>query len=329
VQVPLPFFLQIEPVGRCNLHCRMCPVHLRTEAGAAQMALDDFVRLLEGFPGLRELHLQGLGEPLMHPRFFDMVSIAAARGLRVSTNTNATLLTPARARAAVRCGLAEISVSVDGARPEVFARIRVGAQLPRVQRNLARLIEARAQARREGLPTPAIRVVMVLMRANLPDLAAMVRMAHRAGVDALFVQRLCHDFGEPGLPSRYLPMREFIAEQALGEDDEPAMDKAFTNARAEAARLDFDLRLPRIVPRPPAERGRCDWPWRGAYVSHSGEAMPCCMVATPDRFPLGNMLSQGVEQVWNGAAYARLRDGLAQDDPEAVCRGCAVYRGLF
>jgi PAS domain S-box-containing protein len=26
-----------------------------------------------------------------------------------------------------------------------------------------------------------------------------------------------------------------------------------------------------------------DWPWRGAYLSYDGQAVPCCMVSTPDR----------------------------------------------
>jgi MoaA/NifB/PqqE/SkfB family radical SAM enzyme len=50
-----------------------------------------FVSLIDQFPGLSELHLQGLGEPMMHPRFFDMVAHAAERGIAVSCNSNFTL----------------------------------------------------------------------------------------------------------------------------------------------------------------------------------------------------------------------------------------------
>lgn len=47
---------------------------------------------------MTELQLQGLGEPMMHPRFFGMVAYAVARGVEVSTNSNLTLLTPAARR---------------------------------------------------------------------------------------------------------------------------------------------------------------------------------------------------------------------------------------
>jgi radical SAM protein with 4Fe4S-binding SPASM domain len=74
---------------------------------------------------------------------------------------------------------------------------------------------------------------------------------------------------------------------------------------------------------------RCDWPWRGAYVAYNGEAMPCCMVATPDRVNFGNMARDGVARIWDNAAYRRFREQLASDDPPEVCRGCALYHGTF
>src|SRR5438270_35485 len=87
---PLPRFVQVEPVGQCNLACRMCPVVLREDAparGPAFMSFDAFTRILEQFPALDELHLQGMGEPFLHPRITDMIAHATGRGIKVSTNT--------------------------------------------------------------------------------------------------------------------------------------------------------------------------------------------------------------------------------------------------
>src|SRR5207237_812139 len=66
---------------------------------------DTFVRILDEFDGVTDLQLQGLGEPLMHPRFFDMVRYATDRGMKVSTNSNLTLLNRDRARQMVARGL--------------------------------------------------------------------------------------------------------------------------------------------------------------------------------------------------------------------------------
>lgn len=328
--VDLPAFVQIEPVGQCNLRCRMCPVMYRDEKPPAFMAFDAFCRLVDEFEGVKELHLQGLGEPLLHPRFFDMVRYAVERGIEVSTNTNLTALSPRRATACVESGLARMHVSLDAADARSYEDIRLGARFAKVLRNLSWLNEAKA---RLGAERPEVRLVAVAMRRNLRELPALVRLAHAYGVRWMSVQHLAHDFSEETLPERYRPMREFVDAQTLLTESREEVERWFTRAREVAASLGVELRLPNAAPepRPEAARGRarCDWPWRGAYVAYSGEAMPCCMVATPDRQNFGSMLERGVEKVWNGDAYAAFRARLESDDPPEICKGCAIYQGRF
>ncbi|HVL37663.1 MAG TPA: radical SAM protein [Burkholderiales bacterium] len=325
MSVPLPAFVQIEPVGQCNLRCRMCPVAFRETERPAFMPFDTFCRVLEQFPGVRKLQLQGLGEPLLHPRFFDMVRHAAGRGIEVTSNTNLTALSRRRAEECAASGLAHLYVSVDAADAAAYAHIREGSRLERVLRNLALLAEAKAR-----LPSaqPRLTLTAVLMRRNLGELPALLRLAHAHGCEGLQVQRLCHDFGEETLPPRYRPMRSFIDAEMLGEGDAEALERTFAEARATAAQLGVALRLPRARPRAGRAPG-CDWPWTGAYIAYSGEAMPCCMVATPDRVHFGNMATEGVAAVWHNEAYGEFRERLASASPPGICRGCAVYRGVF
>ena len=134
--VPLPSFVQIEPVGQCNLRCQMCPIQFRTDGPPngppAFMPFETFRRLVDQLPTVTELQLQGLGEPMMHPRFFDMVSYAATRGITVSTNSNLTLLTPARAERLVTSGLSRLHASIDGATAATYERIRVRSNWQKV-----------------------------------------------------------------------------------------------------------------------------------------------------------------------------------------------------
>src|SRR3954466_10217263 len=115
-RLPLPRFLQVEPVGQCNLRCKMCPIQFRKDGPPygppAFMDFDKFTRLIDQFPDLEELQLQGLGEPMMHPRFFDMVSYAVGKGILVGTNTNLTLLNARRAELCVTSGLGDLHASI-------------------------------------------------------------------------------------------------------------------------------------------------------------------------------------------------------------------------
>jgi MoaA/NifB/PqqE/SkfB family radical SAM enzyme len=332
MSVPLPRFVQIEPVGQCNLRCRMCAVQFRQDGSPGKPAFMDFEvfrTLLGQFDGLQELHLQGLGEPMLHPRFFDMVELAVGRGIQVSTNSNLTVVSTALAARCVNSGLHTLHVSIDAADSAIYEAIRLDARFDTLLRNLRRVTAAK-RAVDPAAALPHIAIVMVLMRRNLDELPALVELAAREGAESLSVQQLCHDFSEAALPPQYRPMRDFVDAEALSDADLPHAQQVFDEASRQAATLGLALRLPRLAPAPARDvRGHCDWPWRGAYLSYDGRAMPCCMVGTPDRIHFGNAARDGVAEVWNGSAYQAFRDQLASPDPPAICAGCAVYRGRF
>jgi len=294
------------------------------------MKWETFTSLLEGFPDLQKIHLQGLGEPMMHPRFFDMVRYATDKGIQVTINTNLTLLNPERTERLVNSGLDHLYFSIDGSTAETYERIRKRAHYDRVLRNAEMLLETR---KRLGNELPRLSLVMVIMRQNLHELPDLVKLAHRWSVDKFFVQHLSHDFGEPTLPEEYRPMRDYTAAQSLAHESPERVDHYFNEALALAESLGVNLRLPRTTPKryEPGTRGRdrCDWPWTGAYISYEGYMMPCCMVSTPDRANFGKVTDHTLASVWNSAEYNRFREQLDSDDPPDICRSCSLYWGTF
>lgn len=341
VQIPLietplalPSFLQIEPVGQCNLQCRMCPVTFRNDAPAngrpAFMRFDHFIAIMEQFPHLKELHLQGMGEPMMHPQLFEMVTYAVRRGVTVTTNSNLTLMSERRAEQCVTSGLSVLHISFDGATAGTYEDIRQGAKFERVVENIHKLSRAKIRLVRD---TPLLRLVVVVMRRNLEELPDLVRLAHQWSIPSVFVQHLSQEFGESSALPRYEPVQAFVQKETLMGEDTDRIERYFQAARSAAAELAVELRLPRVRQisgaRRRAARHACDWPWSGAYVTYQGYAIPCCMIATPDRLHMGNMIEQGVETIWNGSQYQAFRDQLDSDDPSELCRSCSVYQGTF
>ncbi len=333
--LPTPAYVQIEPVGQCNLRCTMCAIQFRQDGPPygppAFMPYDDFTRIVDQFENVKELHLQGLGEPFMHPRFFEMVAYAVRKGIRVTTNSNMTLLNPKRAAQCVQSGLDTLHISIDGARAKTYEAIRLKAHFDRVIRNVELLIETK---QRLNSATPHFKMVVVAMRQNLAEFPDLVELAARYGMEEMFVQHLSHDFSEDSLPKVYRPMREFVDGETLLSEDLDRIQHYFTLAREKAAQLGVVLRLPN--PRPKAHApetpgyDRCRWPWTGAYISYQGLAMPCCMVSTPDRINFGSVKGpNGVEEVWNGQQYREFREALSSDNPPDICKSCSIYKGTF
>lgn len=330
----LPSYVQMEPVGQCNLRCQMCSIQFRQDGPPngppAFMDFNTFTDAVDQFDNLKELHLQGLGEPMMHPRFFEMVEYAARKGVTVTTNSNLTLLNARRAELCVTSGLDCVHVSLDGSTAETYERIRVRAHFDRVIRNVELLLAARD---RLGGALPHLKMVMVIMRQNLHELPSLIELAHGLRMEAVFVQHLCHDFGESSLPAHYRPMRDFVDEQTLLNEDPERIELYFGEARRRAEELGVTLRLPRTIvrPHPPGTPGRkrCSWPWTGAYFSYQGYAMPCCMVSTPDRANFGKLDEHRVEEIWNSDQYHAFRNQLDSEEPPDICRSCALYAGTF
>ena len=289
-----------------------------------------FTGIIDQFTGLKDLHLQGLGEPMMHPRFFDMITYAKDRGIRVTTNSNVTLLNPKRAEACLRSGLDCLHASLDAAGKSAFEAIRVRANFDKVLRNLEGFRDVRRSMKAEK---PVLHIVCVAMRRNLNELPELVRLASRLEAEELFVQQLCHDFGESSLPAQYAEMRQFVEKETLLNEDVSRVEESFENARRVAKECGLRLRLPRVRPaeHPPGTPGRerCSWPWSGGYISYQGYMMPCCMVATPDRVNFGNVAEGGVKSTWNAPSFGEFRKRLESDDPPEICRSCSVYLRTF
>ena len=334
LEPPLPTRMQIEVTGACNLRCRMCLVSYRPALGKKEGSLDfeTFKRLVDENDRLREVTLQGLGEPLLAPDLLAMVEYAAARGIRIGFNTNGMLLNRERAERLVRAGLAWLHVSVDGVTKATFEGIRHLARFDTVIANLEGLVGLKREL---GSAKPRIQVNFVAMRRNISELPELVRMAAGWGVDRLWVQNLSHNFDDTDPQGDYAEIRRFAAEEALWTgEDRALLERIFEAARGAAERAGLALRLPSLAlkspeaPRRPGEPG-CDWPWTSTYVSHDGQVQPCCMVMGSDRAELGRVSAGSFAEVWTGERYRQFRAALLTDRPPEVCRGCSAYRGVF
>jgi radical SAM protein with 4Fe4S-binding SPASM domain len=157
-----PIHLDVEATNRCNLKCTFCDKlpHLKPEdIGLLDFAL--FTRIIDegAEKKLCGLKLSYRGEPLLHPRLADMVAYAKKKGiLDVYFNTNAMLLSKAKANALMAAGLDRISVSVEGTDRHAFEKERVGARFDVVKRNLQQLLNLREQ---NGRKHPKIRLQTV------------------------------------------------------------------------------------------------------------------------------------------------------------------------
>jgi molybdenum cofactor biosynthesis enzyme MoaA len=186
-----PSRLFVEVTTRCNLLCEMCV----KQDGSGRIAEGDlppqtFAALAPAFPHLESLVLNGIGEPLLHPRLEEFVARARAllpERATIGFQSNGMLLTEPRARALLDAGLDRICLSLDAVSRDGFRALRCGGELQGVAPAFANL--TRAQGGRAGRDLK-IGIEFVLLRGNIAELPAAIRWAGAAGASFAIVTQL-------------------------------------------------------------------------------------------------------------------------------------------
>lgn len=181
--------IYIEPTVACNLKCITC-FRNEWEQPLGRMSEETFERILAGLRGLNpvpDVYFGGIGEPLFHKKTVEWVAKVKALGARVELITNGILLTEKRTRQIIAAGLDTLWVSIDGATPQTYADVRIGAKLPEIIANLRRL----AKMRKGGhFPQPEIGVAFVAMERNIADLPKVIRLGISLGAKHFSISNL-------------------------------------------------------------------------------------------------------------------------------------------
>ena len=175
--------IYIEPTNRCNLDCRMC-IRRTWDEPLGKMDANVFKRIIEGlraFSPAPSIIFGGFGEPLSHPDITEMVTEAKRLKTSVELITNATLLTGDLARHLITARLDVLWVSVEGAKTESYADVRLGGELSDVLNNIRRFRDSRQAYHTE------IGVVFVAMKRNIDELPAVMRLARELGASRFLV----------------------------------------------------------------------------------------------------------------------------------------------
>ena len=292
LDAPRWHYLQVEVTTRCNLPgCIMCPRTAWLERWQAQdLSWETFEALLPSLRFFSHVHLSGWGEPLLHPRLWDMVRALRAQGLKVSLTTNGLGLNE-EVQMRVLEHLDMVAISLDGARAETYERVRPGADFHRLVQQVATLC---SRKRSLGLERPEVVLLFLKMRPNLAELPEFLRLAASLGVDRVNAPNL--DF----IPA---PEMEPLSLLTLGPPD-PEIEAIQRGAEAEVLKIpfrnfslspNFDLRV-------------CDAnPLRNAFVTVSGEIAPCVYLGLPIAGPFTRRYFNQSYQTGN-YSYGNLRE---------------------
>jgi MoaA/NifB/PqqE/SkfB family radical SAM enzyme len=321
-------WIQVEITTHCNAACTYCPRTVYQDSWQDRhLPLEMFKKLVPAFSRTRHVHLQGWGEPLLHPDFFDMVSVAKASECRVGTTTNGTLLTIEKTKRLIESGLDVIAFSLAGTR-ENNDLIRQGTNLKRVLEGIRRLHE---QKKEKGSSTPEIHIAYMLFRSGMRELELLPALLEGLGVNQVVVSTL--DF----VPTEELRKQSLIpTTKEEFQEICACLDHLVEAGRKKGLSVHYHLGFPE------KRREVCTENVQNAFcVSSDGAITPCVYTnlrvseryydlqgkqVCYQRMVFGNIQEMDVADIWKQKSYRAFRRSFRKRQFAPTCQKCPKIR---
>jgi MoaA/NifB/PqqE/SkfB family radical SAM enzyme len=287
------------------------------------MAMETYLRLAPAFRRTRLVYLQGWGEPLLHPGFFDMVDVAKRAGCRVGVTTNGMHLDEATVRRIIATQVDLVAVSLAGT-GERNDRIRSGTRLERVLETV-RLVERLKKIARSD--RPAVHVAYLLVRSALDEIKSLPARLEGLPIDQVVISTL-----------DYMPDREWEREaiRPESEDDRRGVKTVLDEVVDEGSRRGMEIHY--RLASPGGGGGTCvENVQRALFVSADGDVSPCVYTNVPVReatricrgreepcpkVVFGNVCDMPIASVWRSEAYVHFRRAMQSGCVVPSCEGC-------
>ena len=350
--MPRPLNVILDLTARCNLKCVMChfsatdrlyfPPFDTQLSDDGNMPLEVFEKIAADlFPRAWRVALACAAEPMIHPRFREVLAIAGRYGVPdLWFPTNLLALTEPTAQAIIQGGVTTVAASIDGTTKESYEKIRVPAKWERLIACLDLFNRARKEARSKR---PRLRIIFTWMKSNRSDLAGLPEFAVAHGARELDVRFVSPT---PGVD---------VGPELLSDEDPRQLNAELSAVAHEAVRRGLKItsfpvfenpedkpdgilgRLGRRIWKLRAGLDRpeywryswyqamngCAYPDRNYVIRPNGAVNPCIYWEAD---PIGFYPADSIDRVAAGAPLQSIRDGLRSGRPIGTCATCSERR---
>ena len=329
----------IEPTVGCNLDCITC-FRNAWDQPIGRMSEETFASILEGLKALDPIpsvYFGGIGEPLFHPKTIEWIAEVKALGVKVELITNGTILTEKKSQQLINSCLDVLWVSIDGASPESYADVRMGAELPRILENLRGLFKLRKGGH---FPKPEIGVAFVAMKRNIDDLPKIIKLGHTFGAryySVSNIQPVTPEMQEERLYTRTMRNIAYLPSPVLPKLNLPKMDFNDETQAALTEAFNSGCNVSFAGNNWGGANDTCNFVESGTMsIAWNGDVSPCWPLMhthmsylhgkprLSKKHVIGNVSEKSLEEIWLDPEYLAYRERLHNFifAPCTFCGGC-------
>lgn len=190
-----PSQLMVDITEVCNLGCIHCPhPAFKVSNHYSKQMLDPKLNVRAvnevrqfGENITKYIRYTSNGEPLVHPKSYEMIQYAVDNSnTKVTLTTNGTLLNEKKMSKLLDTGLHMIDVSLDAFKNETYKKVRVGGDLDITKKNVLKIIELRNKINSHS----KIIVSFVEQKENQNEIGEFKKFWNENGADEVLIREL-------------------------------------------------------------------------------------------------------------------------------------------
>ncbi|MFZ2285509.1 MAG: radical SAM/SPASM domain-containing protein [Bacteroidales bacterium] len=329
VRPPLPPAVSVELSSRCNLACPECVngaglLQRKSEFISYSLA-QKIATELRGHTISAWLSFQG--EPMMHPRFFELAELFGDMNPVISTNGH--FLGEEACHRLASSRLTKIIISYDGVTPETYAIYRRGGDHASVTEGVRRLTAA-VRDRGSALK---IELQFLIHRGNEHEASAAAEFASSLGVGFRIKSMQVLDSGRAGewMPAGIGSPKQIMSGSKLESQAGMKAPQTKSGSNLELSvqgKSRYNMSDGDWKPSPTPSRG-CLRMWTTAVITTDGDVVPCCYDKNAHHV-MGNLNSKTLSEIWYSKQYRSFRDSVMKSRSLAdICRNCPQGNRIF
>ena len=175
-----PLFMAWQLNSVCNLEC----LHCCEEAGHSMPDELNSKEVMDFCKQIVDLKIPYVaisgGEPMLHPDFFKICEFFRRNSISLKVETNGLFIDEKVAKRFAELGFRSVQISVDGATPATFEKLRIKGNLQKVLDACNRLVKA-------GVNTE---IVFVPTKFNIHETAQLIDLAHDMGIYGFYTGKI-------------------------------------------------------------------------------------------------------------------------------------------
>jgi GeoRSP system radical SAM/SPASM protein len=286
---------------RCNFSCRHC--YSRVEK-AGELSTEQIKEIMRKVAVYKVPFINyGGGEPLLRKDLFELTEYATSLGFNVSMNTNAYLMTKAKAKKARESGFKTVGISIDSTRPEVHDAFR------NTPGSHARALAAAKYLKDEGV---RLTISSVICRINHHEFEELVAQAKALGAEQISL----HNYKCTGMGMTNKDELDLSPEEWL----DFYMKAIAVRAKETGIRISMDDPITASIHKAPEQSivkgSTCGK--LSLNIRANGDVTPCGFIPVV----IGNLLTDDLKDLWD---HSNVLDRMRNKKPKEKCLTCKHY----